>query len=524
MGFNISATNHIAPVNDTRQQQLKFEAQPAPQFGPSHTPEGLVWASEFSNGNFGIKWATVSQRQLYRSEQQDNHAFQKRDVGIRGACGQSNLQHNMPHKGRYDHSSITSLERLRLKPGIGMDWTCASRTLSCQTQLPSAVLEETMEDFDWEALFSSLDAATQKADVNTDSNSSLALESGVMLDTLVGDEKRLSAAHPTPREPSISAEEGLYRGSHTAFEKGMEIVHLNDNLSLAVLAFEEACRANPVHFEAWRMLGSVLAEVEREPAAIQAFKEALKLEPSNIDIMMRLAVSYTNEGDHESACLCLEQWLKIKYPQVPIPEPDRQTTCPSDAQLLGRIKEPFIQAARLSLEEESIDPDVQVGLGVLMFASELYGMAADCFYAAIQSTEPTTYQTHQHLLWNRYAACLGNIRQKETMAIQAYEMALNLKPNFVKARYNLGVLYHNINQPLMGAKSILEALLWNEVAGSTVTNDIHEMTDAPKIQDDAMDMYETLRKCCNSMCRWDLAELVGPHMDVQQFKMVLDTC
>jgi peroxin-5 len=522
MGFNISPTNLIMPGHDTREQQLKFEVQPAPQFGPSHTSEGLVWMSEFSSGNFGIKRAPVSQRQPYRSEQQDSNTFQKRDRGIRGACGQSNLQHHMPHKGRYDHPLITSLGRLRLEPEIGMDWTSGSRTLSGQTQLPSADLEETMEDFDWESLFSSLDAATRKADVNTDS-SSLVPESGAMLDTLVGDEIRLSAAHPTDREPSVSPEEDLYRGSHTAFEKGMEIVHLNDNLSLAVLAFEEACRANPVHFEAWRMLGSVLAEVEREPAAIKAFKEALKLEPNNLDIMMRLAVSYTNEGDYESACLCLEQWLKMKYPQVPIPEPDRQTICPSDAQLLGRIKEPFIQAARLSLEEESIDPDVQVGLGVLMFSAELYDMAADCFYAAIQSTEPTTYQSQQHLLWNRYAACLGNIRQKETMAIQAYEIALALKPNFVKARCNLGVLYHNINQPLMGAKNTLEALLWNKVAGST-TNEIHEMTGAPKIQDDPMDMYETLRKCCSSMCRWDLAELVGPDMDVQQFKMVLDTC
>jgi peroxin-5 len=405
--------------------------------------------------------------------------------------------------------------------------TCLSTNLE-HTQFPSVNLEKTMEDFDWEALFASLDTTTRAKDEHADPLSSTSPDSSIA-PGLVDDETACSTTESTHQLPDSVSRINLLSDSSDAFERGMRIVRHDDNLSLAVLAFEEACRAEPMRFEAWKMLGSVLAEVEREAEAILAFKEALKFDPNNLDVLMRLAVSYTNEGSHDLACQCLEQWMRIKYPQISIPELDSQEVLLSHSELFERIKGSFIQAARLSLGDENIDPDVQVGLGVLMFSAELYQMAADCFYAAIQSTELDSikYQTQQHLLWNRYAACLGNIREKEDMAIQAYETALALKPNFVKARCNLGVLYHNINQPLMGAKNILEALMWNRTAESIAINrasDSDQATQETIDYDDTTEMYETLMKCCSSMCRWDLAELVGQNMDLQSFKIQLEGC
>lgn len=385
-----------------------------------------------------------------------------------------------------------------------------------------------MEDFDWEALFASLDTTTLAIDEHADPLTSTSPDSSIA-PGLVDDETACATTESTHQLPDSVSRINLLSDSSDAFERGMRIVRHDDNLSLAVLAFEEACRAEPMRFEAWKMLGSVLAEVEREAEAILAFREALKFDPNNLDVLMRLAVSYANEGSHDLACQCLEQWMRIKYPQISIPELDSQEVLLSHSELFERIKGPFIQAARLSLGDENIDPDVQVGLGVLMFSAELYQMGADCFYAAIQSTELDSikYQTQQHLLWNRYAACLGNIREKEDMAIQAYETALALKPNFVKARCNLGVLYHNINQPLMGAKNILEALMWNRTAESIAINrasDSDQATQETIDYDDTTEMYETLMKCCSSMCRWDLAELVGQNMDLQSFKIQLDGC
>jgi peroxin-5 len=384
-------------------------------------------------------------------------------------------------------------------------------------------LEKTMEDFDWEALFASLDATTQANGTQAGDQTSPLPENSTNHEAAIDD------VAPSVTEPvgdqmlEIAPAQSISSPVHEAFERGMQIVHNEGNLSLAVHAFQEASRADPAHFEAWKMLGSVLAEVEREAEAILAFDEALKLEPDNLDVLMRLAVSHTNEGSQEMACECLERWIKITYPQISIPKLDPQAALASRSDLFERIKDPFIRAARLSLEEEDIDPDVQIGLGVLMFSANLYDMAADCFYAAIQSTNPgsTKHQTQLHLLWNRYAACLGNVRDKENMAIEAYQTALALKPNFVKARCNLGVLYHNINQPLLGARNFLDTIISRRTIYSTTKD---QTTDGPMDNDEMTEMYDMLMRCCSSMCRWDLAELVGPDMDLKRFKTELDSC
>ena len=534
--FNAPSSNHLLPDYSTRQRQPDFELRSSPHSNDSHT-SGLAWGSEFSSLDFDINRAPVSQPYTYRSNVQNAHNIQRQPRKSKAAGGP---QTNSNHHTLYDTahafpSTTTNSWQFRPDIGVGMNLSTRFPAPTEQKQSPAISLEQTMEDFDWEALFASLDTTTRAKEGHADLTSSTLQESSTGPTTLIDAE----IACPKPESiedqiPDVVPSNKSLSHSRDAFERGMRIVHQDDNLSLAVLAFEEACRADPMHFEAWKMLGSVLAEVEREAEAILAFKEALKLETNNLDILMRLAVSYTNEGSHDLACGCLEQWMRIKYPQVSIPELESQISLPHHSELFERIKEPFIQAARLSLEEENIDPDVQVGLGLLMFSARLYEMAADCFHAAIQSTEPGTigHQAQQHLLWNRYAACLGNIRDKEHMAVQAYETALALKPNFVKARCNLGVLYHNINQPLLGAMNTLEALVWNRAVDSAPihkTNKIlksgsDEMTEEAIDYDETTEMYETLMKCCSSMCRWDLAELVGPNMDFGSFKKELDRC
>jgi len=464
----------------------------------------------------------MMQRQQHRLADHNVHRPDSRwPSSVKHTSGQSISKPYRLYEKGYAYLATTKSPRLQPNFEIRMDPRLI--TPPDQTQFPSTDLEKTFEDVDWDTLFSSVDSETQAVGVHTSLPNALMEENSVELDTLVNDEIKCPSGHCLPAQEIdfIFQDGNVFQKSPSAFEEGMEIVRSGGKLSLAALAFESACQTNPMHFEAWRMLGCVLSECEREPAAIQAFKEALKLEPKNIDIMMRLAVSYTNEGTYNLAFQCLEEWLRMKYPQIPIPEIDSQTAVPSRSQLLDRIKEPFIQAARLSMAEENVDPDVQIGLGVLMFSTELYQMAADCFFAAIESTVPGTinYQSQLHLLWNRYGACLGNIRQNESAAIQAYEMALAIKPNYVKARYNLGVLYYNMNEPLMGVRNILEALLvYRNPTAEERTGGLEEMA----CKNEETSIYEVLRRCCYSLRRWDLAESVGPGMDVQMFKAKLD--
>jgi tetratricopeptide (TPR) repeat protein len=512
-----------------RQQYMGFELRSSAQPCDSYT-SGLAWTSEFGSRILDMKREPVSKSQLHRLEQSTTHGNQNRSQTSTTANKHAAPKYSALCNFRYDQHSTANLWRNQREIGIEMHLPTHSTAGTVMTQYPLINPEKTMNDFDWEALFASLDTTTPIIEKPEDI-SNTAVPDRTRPEALVIDEIGYSAPESMAYQGHVA---DLLNSSQYAFERGMRIVSHDENLSLAVLAFEEACRAQPIYFDAWKMLGSVLADLQREAEAIAAFQEALKLKPNNLEILLRLAVSYTNEGAYDLASQCLEQWIRIKYPQISIPGIESQSTFSTHFESFNRIKDPFIQAARLSQGEENIDADVQVGLGVLMFSAELYNMAADCFHAAIQSTVPGSikYLTQQHLLWNRYAACLGNIRDKEEMAIQAYETALALKPNFVKARYNLGVLYHNINQPLLGARKVLEGLMCKRTIGSMTKNGLtevgksgHDKTTEEMVGlDGTTDMYETLMKCCNSMCRWDLAELVEPNMDLETFKLELDRC
>lgn len=318
------------------------------------------------------------------------------------------------------------------------------------------------------------------------------------------------------------------------YEEGMEILRNDGNLSFAVLAFEAACQQDLTSFDAWRMLGSVQSENEWEVAAIDSLNEALRLNPTSLDVMMKLAISHTNEGAISLAHEQLGNWLKTKYPQIPIADFGPTNYSPTFSQSLERMKEAFIEAAQLSLTTGSVDPDVQVGLGVLLFSAQHYQLAADCFASAIQTTVPgtTNTQSQLHLLWNRYGACLGNMKLHDE-GIAAYEMALAIRPNFVRARYNLGLLYQNSNRPLEGAKHTLQALGASRAAEEEVkargemlrivkVGGSHGRLERVRERKEPMGFYETLRKCCGALCRWDLVEAVGPGMDLEGMRRELD--
>ncbi|KAG9247860.1 hypothetical protein BJ878DRAFT_490612 [Calycina marina] len=385
---------------------------------------------------------------------------------------------------------------------------------------------------EWETVFSSLEKETQASPaVYQSCSNSDGLGSSLQNSAVCSHEPPdLLSSHATDYR---FQDDNPFSGFANPFGEGIRIIENDGNLSVAALAFEAACEANPLHFEAWRKLGSVLSEVEREDTAIEAFNEALRLDPSNLDVIMRLAISHTNEGSSGLAYNNLENWLKTKYPQITIPELRTSSVLSTSRELLDRIKEPYLQAARLSATSGvDFDLDVQVGLGVLLFSAKEYQLAADCFSTAIQFSVPGSLNADSqlHLLWNRYGACLGNMNRYEE-AIEAYEMALAIRPSFVRARYNLGLLYYNRNEPGTAAKTILEALMRGNVSDTNARADMmkivkvstsHGRLEVIIQRGEPVAMYETLRKCCSSLFRWDLVEAVGPSMDLHWFQQELD--
>ena len=341
------------------------------------------------------------------------------------------------------------------------------------------------------------------------------------------------------RDPQLGdylfEEENVFRSVDDPFLEGIKIMREGGNLSLAALAFEAAVQKAPQHIDAWTMLGSAQAQNEKESPAIRALEQALKLDPSNLTALMGLAVSYTNEGYDSTAYRTLERWLATKYPQIISPAdltPDADVGFTDRHQLHSKVTDLFIRAAQLSPAGDHMDPDVQVGLGVLFYGDEEYEKAVDCFEAALASTEQGTSneRSQVHLLWNRLGATLANSGRSEE-AIAAYERALTLNPNFVRARYNLGVSCINIGCYEEAAQHLLGALGMHKVVEREGVERVQEVVgggvDEGELErlmsmNQSTNLYETLRRVFSQMGRRDLSEMVVVGMDVEVFRRWFD--
>ncbi|KAI9719204.1 MAG: Peroxisomal membrane signal receptor PTS1 [Chrysothrix sp. TS-e1954] len=334
--------------------------------------------------------------------------------------------------------------------------------------------------------------------------------------------------------------ENIFHDIQDPFGEGCRIMDDGGNLSIAALAFEAAVQKQPDHVAAWARLGAAQAQNEKETPAIRALEQAMKLDPANLEALMGLAVSYTNEGYDSTAYRTLQRWLSVKYPSICPPEEisDAEVGFTDRVILQQKVTDLYIRAAQLSPSPESMDPDVQVGLGVLFYGAEEYEKAVDCFSAALASNEggSTNQETanQRPLLWNRLGATLANSGRSEE-AITAYEKALALNPNFVRARYNLGVSCINIGCYAEAAQHLLGALDMHRVVEKEGRQKAREIIDGGgggAMSDDEFDriikqnespnLYDTLRRVFGQMDRKDLQAKVGPGMDPAEFRGEFD--
>ncbi|KXS12717.1 TPR-like protein [Gonapodya prolifera JEL478] len=285
--------------------------------------------------------------------------------------------------------------------------------------------------------------------------------------------------------------------------EGLRLWNEGGQLSAAALAFEAAAQRDPNDARAWMLLGQVQAENEKEDPAIAALQRAVKEDNNNLPALMSLAVSYTNEGHDLQAYSTLYRWLSTRYPEIvngsPLPDKASATLTPQDYH--DRITNLFLQSAARS---EQVDPDVQVGLGVLFYNAGDYDKAVDCFSSAL-SARPGDY-----VLWNRLGATLANSGKSEE-AIEAYYKALEIKPSFVRGRYNLGVSCINIGVYKEAAEHLLGALSMHVVGGDGSASTAHQ-------RNISQNLWDTLRRTFVMMERRDLSDMCHPGTDLHAFR------
>uniref|UniRef100_A0A665WM61 PEX5-related protein n=1 Tax=Echeneis naucrates TaxID=173247 RepID=A0A665WM61_ECHNA len=251
-----------------------------------------------------------------------------------------------------------------------------------------------------------------------------------------------------------------YKDLPNAFEEGLKKSREGD-LPNAVLLLEAAVLQDPHDSEAWQVLGTTQAENENEQAAIVSLQRCLELHPNNLPALMALAVSLTNTGMRNDACEALLRWLRHnpKYKQLlkgkshlmgsPNAQRRMSHALSMGSSMLPEAKELFLEAVQHN--SDSIDPDLQTGLGVLYNLSGEFSKAVEAFNTAL-SVRPEDY-----LLWNRLGATLANGDRSEE-AVEAYTRALELQPGFIRSRYNLGISCINLGAHREAASNFLTAL------------------------------------------------------------------
>lgn len=296
----------------------------------------------------------------------------------------------------------------------------------------------------------------------------------------------------------------VYLKNPNAYRIGCILMENGAKLSEAAMAFEAAVQEQPDHIDAWLKLGVVQIQNEKELNGICALEKCLKLDGKNLEAMKNLAISYINEGYDMSALTILNQWISTKYPDFEYVDHSIMIdeTLESNTKLETKIKNKFIS---LSEKLPQVDPDVELCVGLLYYSDDNYDATIEHFNKALAANP------NDELMWNRLGATLANSNRSEE-SIAAYHKALNLKPSFVRARYNLAVSCMNIGCFKESAEHLLTTLSMHEVEGEKFKQE-HDYTSWNNDN-----IIETLKRVFVAMNRNDLLEKIKPGMDLTQFK------
>ncbi|KAJ2917783.1 hypothetical protein MD484_g2622, partial [Candolleomyces efflorescens] len=283
--------------------------------------------------------------------------------------------------------------------------------------------------------------------------------------------------------------------SRSLLSDAKALLEQNGSLSEAALMLEAAIQQGDLGdggYEAWILLGETRNMDEREEAGMRALAQGVKrAEEAGAQGagMLSLAISFTNESYDRGSHAMLLRWLRARYPTFPVPEQTIKAMATNSAwDTHGRVTDAFLNLARDQHSKGVLDADVQIGLGVLFYTNSEYDRAKDCFEAAL-SARPKDY-----LLWNRLGSSMSNGNKPEE-ALGAYREALQLRPTYTRAIYNVGVACLNIGADKEAAEHFLSALALQDSAASGDTSD---------------QLWFTLRRALLSMQRNDLADLAKP--------------
>ena len=221
--------------------------------------------------------------------------------------------------------------------------------------------------------------------------------------------------------------------------------------SEAVVALEAEVRVHPNSSEGWRLLGQLNAQFDRDVDAIKCLESGHRCDAFNLDSMLALGVSLTNELDSIRAMEILKQWLgsNEKFMHIVVPEVQSTHIVPDFD--FTRIKKEVLDLFNQAAVADPSDPDIAVALGVLHNINRDYALAISSLLRAAE-LRPTDFT-----VWNKLGATLANSGLSRE-AMQCYHQALSIKPNYARAWSNLAIAHTNMEEYADASNFFLTAI------------------------------------------------------------------
>jgi peroxin-5 len=247
----------------------------------------------------------------------------------------------------------------------------------------------------------------------------------------------------------------------------------------AMKALEAEVRVNPNSSEGWKLLGQMHAQFDCDSEAIKCLEKGHACDAYNLESMMALGVSLTNELDSIRAMEIFKQWISNHdiYHDLAHLEVDKSPV--PDYDFVGLKKEVFSMFQSASVRNPN-DFDLAIALGVLHNINRDYALAIESFVRAVE-IRPSDFTA-----WNKLGATLANSGLSRE-ALSAYHQALSIKPNYARAWSNLAIAHSNMNDYENASKFFITALrlspnathIWSSlfIALSNWVPERHEISD-----------------------------------------------
>mmetsp|Transcript_32744 Transcript_32744/g.71486 ORF Transcript_32744/g.71486 Transcript_32744/m.71486 type:complete len:786 (-) Transcript_32744:119-2476(-) len=221
----------------------------------------------------------------------------------------------------------------------------------------------------------------------------------------------------------------------------------------ALMALEAEVQRNPESSEGWRQLGQLYAELDQDVEAIQCLRRGHEVDPYNLDSLLALGVSCTNELDQLPALRYLRMWIESheehqKFVDGLEPPPEYEYEA-----WRRQVTDLFNQAAQAN----PLDANVFVALGVMENINRNYEGAI------LALTTACRLRPNDHTVWNKLGATLANSGKSE-QAVVAYHQGLQLKPNYARSWSNLAIAHANLGHHQDAARFYLSSLVLNPEA------------------------------------------------------------